>query len=260
MYWVDIFIVLSFFISVAIFAKTCVLCFGTPKIHFSQNKFYQNKYVDLLVPIRNEVERGLKDNLSSIVSNCKENVNVIAIDDRSDDGSDDVIYCVSKKYNNKIKYIQVTEKPLGWMGKIYALHQGKVSGCHEWVALVDSDVFVKKDIVNYALEFSIKNNLDALCLLPKFEYKSFWVGVVMPSMIWLSGLRASPLQTNSKKSSIAFGFGNFILFKRCAHDSIGGFNSYKSSVLDDCEVMERLKSGGFNVCVADGSDHFSSHM
>ena len=243
-----------------IFIKTCDICLNTPSLPLLKYDIVDCDCVDLLIPIRNEVERGLEFNLNSIVKQSHFNVNIIAIDDRSSDGSVDVIKKVANKYKNQLTYIKGKEPPIGWMGKIYALEQGKRSASGEWIAFIDSDVFVTNDLINNALLFSKSNNIDALCVLPEFTYRSFWVGVILPSMIWLSGLRVSPSETNNNASPNAFGFGNFILVRRHVHDKIGGFDSYKSSVLDDCEIMERLKRENYNVFIADGSYYFSSHM
>jgi cellulose synthase/poly-beta-1,6-N-acetylglucosamine synthase-like glycosyltransferase len=255
---IDIFVYISCFMVFVVFLKTLDLYFNTPKI--IPYDLDCSDGVDLLIPVRDEADRGLEKNIVSVVSNIDKNVRVIAINDRSSDGSGEIINSVARKFCSDLICIDGIDTPPGWLGKIFALEQGKQMGDNKWIAFLDADVFLQKKLIHVALDFAVINNYDALCVLPEFTYGPFWVGVLMPTMLWLSGLRVSPTQTNSQYSTSAFGFGNFILVKRDAHDDIGGFESYRSSVLDDCEVMERLKDKGYKVYVADGGLYFKSPM
>jgi chlorobactene glucosyltransferase len=44
------------------------------------------------------------------------------------------------------------------------------------------------------------------------------------------------------------------------HDHIGGFESYRGEVLDDCALFERIKDAGFRVRVVDGYEFLRSKM
>lgn len=216
--------------------------------------------VDILVPVRNEVLRGLETNLMALVNQTHPTARLIITDDRSTDGSTEVIRQLCHLHPERVYSIDGVETLPGWMGKTFALAQAKLLSNAEWMALVDSDIVAERELVTSVLAYAENQQLDAVSVLPAFEYRSFWVGVVLPSMVWLSAMRVSPTQTNRQSSKLAFGLGNFILVRRSAHDAIGGFDAYKSSVLDDCEVMERLKNAGYRVAVIDGATLLSSPM
>ena len=216
--------------------------------------------VDILVPVRNEGKRNLRENICALVSQSQCNALVIVTDDCSTDESPDILSIIERNHPKRIKVVAGKAKPLGWMGKTHALEQAKQASKANWMALVDADVYCETELIRTALEYAKKNNLDALCVLPQFVYRSFWVGVVLPAMIWLSVMRVSPTQTNRNSSQYAFGFGNFILVRRDAHEAIGGFEAYRSSVLDDCEIFERLKHDGFSVQIVHGPSLMQSPM
>lgn len=241
-----------------LFARTSYVSIFTPRL--TGSNFTSRSSVDILVPVRNEIASGLESNLVALAEQSHAATRLIVTDDRSTDGSRDVILRIARRYPGRVYNVDGVETPPGWMGKTYALAQAKSESTAEWIALVDADVSAGRDLLASTLMYAENNQLDAVSVLPAFEYRSFWVGIVLPIMVWLSGMRVSPTQTNRRKSKRAFGLGHFILVRRSAHDAIGGFEAYKDSVLDDCEVMVRLKTHGDAVAVIDGARHLSSPM
>lgn len=216
--------------------------------------------VDVLVPARNEVARGLERHIRLLLDQTCKTFRVIVTDDRSTDSSASVLARMRIEYPRRLLVVSGIEKLPDWMGKTFALEQAKSVSSAPWIALVDADVACEPYLLSSAVSYAEEFRIDALCVLPEFEYRTFWIGVTLPAMIWLSAMRVSPTQTNRHSSKYAFGFGNFILIRRHAHDEIGGFSSYKSSVLDDCEVIERLKSAGKNVLIVNGPALLRSPM
>lgn len=241
-----------------LFVRTAYVGLLTPRLN--RPSLVSRSPVDILVPVRNEVARGLETNLVALVNQTHRAARLIVTDDRSIDGSSEVIRRISGLHPERVFGINGVETPSEWMGKTFALAQAKSLSDAEWIALVDSDIAAEPDLVASALAYAEHSQLDAVSVLPAFEYRSFWVGVVLPVMVWLSAMRVSPTQTNRRSSKLAFGLGNFILVRSSAHDAIGGFDAYKASVLDDCELMERLKNQGHRVGVVDGATLMSSPM
>lgn len=216
--------------------------------------------IDVLVPARNEADRDIERHIDTFVTQSCEKLHVIVTNDRSTDATGVILAQIGAKHPNRLTVIEGAEKPLDWLGKTFALEQAKRVSTAPWLALTDADVFCSPLLVSSAVSYAEEAKLDALCVLPEFEYKTFWIGVTLPAMIWLTVMRVSPTQTNRKSSRYAFGFGNFILIRRSVHDDIGGFLAYKSSILDDCEIFERLKSCGANIRIVHGPSLLQSPM
>jgi cellulose synthase/poly-beta-1,6-N-acetylglucosamine synthase-like glycosyltransferase len=238
--------------------RTAYISIYTPTLRHTSGSTQSS--VDVLVPVRNEGKRNLKENIHALVNQSHVNSFIIVTDDCSTDESPVILSNIERNHPNRIKVILGKSKPKEWIGKTFALEQAKQASSADWLAMVDADVLCEKQIIHTALEYTEKHSLDALCILPQFIYRSFWVGVVLPAMIWLTVMRVSPTQTNRRSSQHAFGFGNFILVRRAAHESIGGFEAYRSAVLDDCEIFERLKFSGFVVRIVHGPSFIQSPM
>lgn len=215
--------------------------------------------VDVLVPVRNEACRKLPEFLGDVSQLNLHHHKIYITDDRSTDNSAKIVLQASRGHNS-LRLLHGAEPPPGWMGKTHALMQAKRAGSGKWLALVDADIRLKPDTVARAIATANECRSSAVCVLPKFVYTSFWVGVVLPTMIWLSIMRVSPPESNSARFRPAFGFGNFILVSRQAHDRIGGFNAYRSSVLDDCALFELLKLNDERPLVVDGAKCIESEM
>lgn len=249
---------ISAIIAAYLLVRTVYISLFTPRLKRSRTSRCTS--VDILVPVRNEVDRGLEANLKTLINQTHPHGCLIFTDDQSTDGSTQVIDDLSRMYSDRVVAVHGKAGPPGWMGKTYALAQAKSFSTARWMALVDADVSAEPDLVSSALDYATRRRLDAVCVLPAFTYRSFWTGIVLPIMVWWSAIRVSPIETNRQTSKEAFALGNFILVRRSAHDAIGGFEAYKSSVLDDCELMQRLKDRGHSVAVVDGATLLSSPM
>lgn len=254
------FCALGFALSVLVLVRTIYIALATPRLQPDSSAATPVGAVNILVPARNEADRGLRHNISLLLSQSVPSYRLIVTDDRSTDATGQILNELQVEHPARLTVVHGTERPSGWIGKLFALHQARLRASADWIALVDADVEAHPNLLMTALAYAEQENLDALCVLPQFAYRSFWVAVVLPVMIWFSVMRVSPTQTNRAASPYAFGFGNFLLLSTRAHDNIGGFAAYRSCVLDDCEVFERLKTAGAKVCVVHGPSLLLSPM
>lgn len=216
--------------------------------------------ISILLPVRNEASRILRENVQSLLLQSYPQLEIVAVDDKSTDQTPQILREYEASTNTRLSLIQGIEPPRGWMGKTFALHQAKVASAGEWLLACDADVIYSEEAISSSLAFALKHRLDALSLLPRVIMLTFWEAVIIPAMCWLSLMRVSTTQTNRESSRACFGYGNFILFRRKAHDAIGSFEAYRNDILDDCAIMELLKSRGFRIMVADGSSIMRSRM
>ena len=105
-----------------------------------------------------------------------------------------------------------------------------------------------------------ERNLDALTLMPKAEFGSFWERAVQPTIFGFIGSLTRFGKVNSQDHKSAMGFGAFLMFKRSAYEAIGGHEDGKADVLEDVLIAKRLKMAGFKLLVADAKRLFSIRM
>lgn len=258
---IKILLLLSAIICITLFLRTLYIILFTPTLKTSAKLTFNAPLVSILLPVRNEESRILRENVKSLISQNYPQLEIVAVDDQSTDKSFDILQEFSNLKNSKMKALRGNEPPDDcWIGKTHALYQAKQVAKGDWLVSVDADVIYSNNIISAAMEYAQKNKLDALSLLPRVLMVKFWETVVLPVVSWLSLMRVSTTQANRSNSKACFGYGNFILFRGSAHDSIGGFESYKNDILDDCAIMERLKAHGFRIRIIDGSKLMKSKM
>src|SRR5689334_15667630 len=104
-------------------ALTWILLIRSMLISFSDSPFldqfetkpHQKSKVSVILPARNE-EEFIEKCLASLIDQDYENYEIIAIDDRSEDKTAEIIKKMAKE-NPKIVYVLADPKPENWMGK-----------------------------------------------------------------------------------------------------------------------------------------------
>lgn len=216
-------------------------------------------YLSVLLPVRNEAERVLPQCLRSLLMQDYDQYEVVAVDDCSEDESLKILRQFGKE-NSRLHVIEGIEPRDGWIGKTWALEQAKHAARGDWLLAVDADVIYSPCAFSAAMDMALKFHYDAITLLPLVDLLGKWERILFPSFAWLSIMRMPPTVASDPRSRHCFGMGQFILMRRSAHDSIGGYSRYSGHVLDDCWTMQLLKDAGYKVLAGDGTHLFRTRM
>ena len=110
--------------------------------------------VSILVPARNEEGRVLTESLRSRLAQDYEQFEVIAVNDRSTDGTGSILNAIAKA-DERLTLIEGTETPPGWLGKPHALQQALDLARGEWVLATDADMIFHESALRTALDHAI---------------------------------------------------------------------------------------------------------
>jgi chlorobactene glucosyltransferase len=233
------------------------------KIEFERSvlKFQTGKapLVSVLVPARNEAHRVLSDSILSMLSQDYPNFEVIAVDDRSTDGTSDILKKMAST-DARLKVITGEVLPEGWLGKPFALHQAKQSSRGEWLLATDADVIFKSDAISHAISVAVREGCDALSLVPAISTRGFWMNSVMPVAGWLILLLFPYWKVNNRRSAVALGAGGFFLIRTGALDVAGGYEAIRSEVIDDAATARLLKQAGLRLKLSAGDSILATPM
>jgi cellulose synthase/poly-beta-1,6-N-acetylglucosamine synthase-like glycosyltransferase len=218
--------------------------------------------VSVLVPVKDEA-RQIRSCLESILRLDYPGLKVLVIDDRSKDGTHEVLAELAQLHAERLEVIRVRDGqlPAGWSGKCHALHVGSQRANGEWLLFVDSDVTVARDALRVAIALAEWKRYDLVSLLPRVEARSFWEGLITP----LCGMAAGamyllPMTNYNELPGIAFANGQFMLVRRSAYDAIGGHAAVRHTLSEDVAIARLLKRRGFRPRLAIGSDFASTRM
>jgi len=196
----------------------------------------------VLIPARNE-EEVLRRTLKAVQSQGK-NLRIIVIDDQSTDST----YEVATNTLNEAgggEVIAGSEHPPGWSGKLWALEQGRRLVDSPMVMLLDADINLKPGVITGLKNRLISEEYSFLSLMAKPPLKSFWEKLMMPAFIYYFKLLYPFRISNSDSNLVAAAAGGCILTKTEVLSSIGGFESLKEAIIDDCTLARKVKEKGY---------------
>ena len=230
---------------------------------------FEGKIIDppprvcILIPAKDEGER-IRGCIESALAQDYPNVDVIAINDRSEDNTGAVMDDMAAR-NPRLKVLHnKVAPPPGWTGKNNVLHQGvqhPAARTADWLLFVDSDVVLEPDALSASMAVVLRKKFDLISLLPRLESHSLWEGVLVPlaasaaSSMYLIALTNNHLLTN-----IAFANGQFLLISRPAYEGIGGHETVRDRYCEDVEIARLLKTRGWKPRVAWGNEFCSVRM
>src|SRR6478609_2738609 len=137
----------------------------SPFLDIFSSKPHNTPKVSVILPARNE-EMFIEKCINSLLEQDYENYEIIAIDDRSDDNTGEIIKKIAKK-NSKIVYVLAEPKPERWTGKNWACMEGFRRSSGELLLFTDADTFHTKKTISLAVDHLLSEELDALTVIPK---------------------------------------------------------------------------------------------
>ena len=199
--------------------------------------------VSILIPVRNEEHRVLRECIASILSQDYRSFEVITVNDRSTDATGPILHAIAKT-DARLRVIEGSELPAGWLGKPHAMRQALTAARNEWVLATDADMIFDESALSTAMSYILSDKADALTLIPHFESHSFWERVVIPAWAWVLLLVAVLYRVNNPRSPRALSIGGFFLVRRSALKRIGDYEALKDEVAEDFRLAEMLKRSG----------------
>jgi chlorobactene glucosyltransferase len=215
-------------------------------------------FVSVVVPARNEVGKIARC-LESLALQDYPNFEIVVIDDRSTDGTGDVIAALAERFPN-IKHVSGKDNPDGWIGKCNALDQAMAYASGEWVIFTDADTCHKPTSIRDSVDYAIGNKCDLISFVPLQELGSFWERLVMPVLLG-SFLCGDPFHSvNSPAAERAYAYGQYILVRRSTYQLVGGHQSVRDEIVEDHALARVFKSKGYRILVADGKELYTVRM
>ena len=209
--------------------------------------------VSVVVPARNEAMR-LEEALSSLANLDYPDLEVIAVDDRSTDGTGAIMDRVAAR-EPRVRSLHIAELPEGWLGKCHAMQAGARHADGEILLFTDGDVVFAPDTLRLAVRYLLARKLDHLALLPGLVPGGYWEDAAKSyfAMLFIVGVKAWAAGSASK--DVYVGIGAFNLLRRTAYETIGGHETLRLEVADDLMLGKKLKQAGFRQEALTASDH-----
>ena len=229
------------------------LIFIKKPIVYSQNNI--SSLVSVLIPARNE-EVNIKRCLYSLIDQSYKNLEIIVLDDDSDDQTYNIVKDVSKNFSS-IKLIKGERKLNGWTGKNWACHQLSKFAKGDFLLFIDADTKLQKNTISETVSEMNNNDVDLISLFPNRITNTAIDKIISVTIGWFI-FSCLPIIFSNKNPMFSSAFGQFLLFRKGAYFSIGGHESIKDKILDDFELGRLITMRGYNLNVFDGTERIST--
>ena len=214
--------------------------------------------ISVIVPARNE-ERNIGKCVAGLLDQTYPHYEVIVVDDRSTDGTAEILRRFPAQ-NDKIIVINGVDLPPGWAGKPHALTQGAEAARGEWLLFVDADTFLTPDALSAAHAKAVETRADLFTVLTRQVMLSFWERTILPLVMTALSAGFSPRKVNDPDRKDAIANGQFILIKRSVYDATGGHAAIKGSIVEDKDLAVLVKGRGYRLVLADGRQIAATRM
>jgi chlorobactene glucosyltransferase len=214
--------------------------------------------VSVIIPARNEA-RNIERCVRSVLATHYSPIEVIVVDDRSTDGTAEIVEPAAGK---RLRLVRGVEPPEGWFGKQWAIVQGYKVARGELLLFADADTRHEPELLARAVRGLQAERVDLFTVLPRQEMRTFWERLIQPHVFVALESRfaflASVNRTRTYWNAIAN--GQFILTTRAAYEAVGTHEAVKHSVADDVMLAQSYVRAGKDIFIAQARAFMATRM
>jgi len=168
-------------------------------------------------------------------------IEIVVINDQSADDTADIARSAG---GPSCRVITGTPMPDGWVGKMWALEQGRRLVRTPLTLLLDADIELRPGIVGALLARRRADGRQLLSLMAVLEMDSLWDKLLIPAFVYFFKLLYPFRLSNSPNRFVAAAAGGCVLVETAALERIGGFAAVRGELIDDCALARKIKNAG----------------
>jgi glycosyltransferase involved in cell wall biosynthesis len=208
--------------------------------------------VSIIVPARNE-QQHIETALQSMLHLDYPHLEYMVVNDRSTDATGQILERMAKA-DLRLRVLNITELPAGWLGKNYALHRAAEEATGDWLLFADADISFEPTALRRAMSYAEYFKLDHLAATPGMVAPGPFLKVFVLSFITLFCAYFKPWLARNPNSRRHIGVGAFNLVRRSAYIQAGGHEKIRMRPDDDLMLGKVIKKSGFRQDVVHGID------
>jgi GT2 family glycosyltransferase len=210
--------------------------------------------ITVIVPACNEEDR-IEGTLRSLMAQEGVRLEVIAVDDRSVDGTGARMDAVAAEMvggTHALRVIHIKELPAGWMGKAHAMARAAEMATSPWLLFTDGDVWFAPRALALSVGYAEVARADHVVLALTLEYKSVAEAAAFAVFQALSQWSFKVWKVADPRAKEFFGAGAFNLVRREVYERVGGFEAMRMEVIEDLRLGFTIKRAGYRQRVVVG--------
>jgi hypothetical protein len=205
----------------------------------------------VVVPCRDEAA-GVERAMRSVLAQALPNLEVLAVDDRSTDGTGEILDRLAAA-DRRLEVLHVRALPDGWLGKNHACHLGARRARGAWILFTDGDVVLAPDALARALAAARRCGLGHLAVLPRLVAPGLLERAFVTAFAALLAPFVGVRDLRRPGTRAYFGVGAFNLVRRADYERAGGHARLPLEVVDDVKLGLLLRRSGVPQGAADSA-------
>lgn len=197
--------------------------------------------VEVVIPALNE-ELRVESTVAKVLAQDYPNLRLTVVDDRSTDRTGAILDALAQ--TNPIRVIHGEPRPIGWVGKTWAIAQGAKGATADWLLFVDADMGLHPRVLATALRRAEEVGADLVSIIARPEVETFWQGAIAVAIGEILFTMYPIHKINDPTSPVALAAGGFILVRRAAYERVGGHEAVRAEIVEDIALGKRMKESG----------------
>jgi cellulose synthase/poly-beta-1,6-N-acetylglucosamine synthase-like glycosyltransferase len=215
--------------------------------------------VSFLVAAKEEAA-NIEACLQSLVAQDYPGLQIIAINDRSNDDTGGIIDRVASA-TGRVTPVHVQTLLPGWLGKNNAMRTGVERATGQWLCFTDADCIHNcPRALRIAMIHALVQRVDFISVLPSHEARGFWERVIQPACSGIMMIWFNPMKVNDPRKKTAYANGAFMLMRRSCYDAIGGHDAVKAAFNEDMHMARLAKEKGQRLLVVSNEKLYTVRM
>ena len=209
-----------------------------------------------VIPARNEADL-LPTTLRSLLDqDYPGNLSLILVDDHSTDETAAIAQNLAQNLaqpqtalQRSLSVVSGEPLPLGWTGKLWAIDRGirqaqTLDLPPDYFLLTDADIAHDRSNLSSLVAKAQRDRCDLVSLMVQLRCQSHWERLLVPAFVFFFQKLYPFRWVNDPTRSTAAAAGGCILIRQAALSRIGGIQSVRHALIDDCALAEKIKSTG----------------
>lgn len=204
-----------------------------------------------VVPARDEVE-VVAQSIGSLLGQCYPGrLSVILVDDHSTDGTCRAARAaaVAAQAGDRLTVIAGAALAPGWTGKLWAVEQGvrhtaALPELPDYLLLTDADIAYADDALRQVVARAEHGQFVLTSLMAKLRCESGAERSLIPAFIFFFQMLYPFAWVNRAELRTAAAAGGCMLVRYGALRAVGGMESIRGQLIDDCALARLLKAQG----------------
>jgi hopene-associated glycosyltransferase HpnB len=209
-------------------------------------------HVVAVIPARDEA-LTIGDTVASLLrQDFVGSMHVVLVDDGSADGTARAASeaATSVGAGERLSILAGSALPAGWTGKLWAMSQGVAAAASmnpDYLLLTDADIHHEPGNIRALVTAARAHDCDLISSMVQLSVATIAERCLIPAFVFFFFLLYPPGLVASVRSRTAAAAGGCMLVRPKALIRIGGLQSIRSELIDDCALAHAIKESGGTV-------------